>query len=143
MFILKKVLAFAYKIVIGVAAVMAVIVSLLAPVLVRAFLKDESLVSMGVVMLRLQMPGMILMGIGLVCICTFQSMGKGLPALILSLCRQGVVYLVVIYAFSALFGYYGVISAQLGADVVSVLIAAVLFWVAIRPEIIKKDMANS
>ena len=140
---LKKVLAFAYKIVIGVAAVMAVIVSLLAPVLVRAFLKDESLVSMGVVMLRLQMPGMILMGIGLVCICTFQSMGKGLPALILSLCRQGVVYLVVIYAFSALFGYYGVISAQLGADVVSVLIAAVLFWVAIRPEIIKKDMANS
>ncbi len=136
---LRKVLAFAYKIVIGVALVMAVIVSLLAPVLVRAFLKDDSLASMGVLMLRLQMPGMILMGIGLVCICTFQSMGKGLPALILSLCRQGVVYLVVIYVFSALFGYYGVISAQLGADVVSVLIAGVLFWIAIRPEIIKKE----
>jgi len=137
--LLKKVLAFAYKIVIGVAAVMAAIVAILAPVLIRAFLKDDALVDMGVQMLRLQMPGMVLMGIGLVCICTFQSMGKGLPALILSLCRQGVVYFVVIYAFSALFGYYGVISAQLGADVVSVLIAAVLFWVAIRPEIMKKE----
>ena len=135
---LRKVLAFAYKIVGGTAAVMAAVVGIFAPLFIRAFLKDPALIDKGVVMLRLQMPGMILMGLGLVTICTFQSMGKGLPALILSLCRQGVVYAVVITIFQLLFGYSGVIASQLGADVVSVLIAAGLFWAVIRPELIEK-----
>ncbi len=132
---LRKVLSFAYRIVGGTAAVMALVVSLLAPFLIRLFLKDESLIAQGTVMLRLQMPGMVLMGLGLVTICTFQSMGKGLEALILSLCRQGVVYFVVITVFQSLFGYNGVIASQLGADVISVLIAAVLFVRSIKPEL--------
>ena len=132
---LKKVLSFAYKLVAGVAAVMAVIVALLAKPLIMVFLKDERLIDMGVNMLRLQMPGMVLMGIGLVTICTFQSMGKGFPAFILSLCRQGVVYFVVITAMAALFGFGGVIASQFVADIVSVVIAGLLFMAFIRPEI--------
>ena len=80
-----------------------------------------------------QMPCMVLMGFGLVTICTFQSMGKGIPALMLSICRQGVVYAVVIGAFSALFGYTGVISAQLGSDVISFFIAIGLFVAVVKP----------
>lgn len=131
---LKKVLTFAYEIVLGVSAVMALIVALLANPLIRAFLKDDELIKMGVLMLRLQMPGMLLMGMGLVTICAFQSMGKGLPALILSLCRQGVVYAISIGVLSAMFGFNGVICAQLGADVISVIIAGVLFLIFIKPE---------
>lgn len=86
-------------------------------------------------MLWFQLPGMILMGLGLVTICTFQSMGKGLPALILSLCRQGVIYAIVIAVLSATVGYYGVISAQLVADVVTIVISAGLFFISIRPEL--------
>lgn len=134
---LKKVLSFAYRIVAGTAVVMALIVAFLANPLMGAFLKDENLVSQGVLMLRLQLPGMALMGLGLVTICTFQSMGKGFPAFIMSICRQGVVYLVVIYTFKAIFGYMGVISAQLGSDVVSVLIAVFLALIYIRPELNK------
>ncbi len=132
---LKKVLSFAYRIVGGTAAVLAAIVAVLASPLLGAFLKDEALIEQGALMLRLQMPSMIFMGLGLVTICTFQSMGKGLPAFILSLCRQGVVYAVIITVMNALFGYYGVISAQLCADVVSIIIAAALFCKSIRPEI--------
>ena len=139
---LRKVLAFAYKIVGGTAAVMAAVVGIFAPIFISAFLKDASLIDKGVLMLRLQMPGMILMGLGLVTICTFQSMGKGLPALILSLCRQGVVYAVVITVFQALFGYMGVISSQLGSDVVSVIIAAGLFLTVIRPELGLEENKN-
>ena len=137
---LRKVLAFAYKIVGGMAAVMAAVVGIFAPFFVRIFLKDEAFVSQGVLMLRLQMPGMILMGLGLVTICTFQSMGKGFPALVLSLCRQGIVFAAVIGIFKNLFGYMGVISSQLGSDVVSVIIAAVLFWVVIRPELVTTEI---
>ncbi len=132
---LRKVLAFAYKIVGGVGFVMALVLAIVAKPLLHLFLQDAALIDMGALMLRLQMPCMVLMGFGLVTICTFQSMGKGLPALILSLCRQGAVYAVVITVFSAAFGYYGVISAQLGADIISVLIAFVLFLIVIRPAI--------
>ncbi|MCR5468513.1 MAG: MATE family efflux transporter [Lachnospiraceae bacterium] len=130
---LKKVLAFAYKIVCGVGFVMAVVVALLANPLLHLFLSDSTLIDMGVIMLRLQMPCMVLMGFGLVTICTFQSMGKGLPALILSICRQGVVYAIVIALFSSLFGYNGVISAQLGSDVISFFIAIGLFVAVVKP----------
>ena len=132
---LKKVLAFAYKIVCGVGFVLALTLALCADPVLHLFLKDNALIDMGTVMLRLQMPSMVLMGFGLVTICTFQSMGKGLPSLILSLCRQGVVYAVVINFFSTIFGYYGVISSQLGADVISVIIAIILFMIFIRPEL--------
>ena len=132
---LKKVLSFAYKIVCGTGFVLAGILALLAKPVLNLFLHEETLIDMGALMLRLQMPSMVLMGFGLVTICAFQSMGKGLPALILSLCRQGIVFWIVITVFTKKFGYYGVISSQLGSDVVSVLIAAILFLIAIRPEI--------
>ena len=135
---LKKVLAFAYKIVGGVGFVMAAVLAIIASPLLQLFLQEKELVDMGTLMLRLQMPCMVLMGFGLVTTCTFQSMGKGLPALILSLCRQGIVYAVVIKVFAAMFGYYGVISSQLGADIISVIRAVVLFVIVIKPEISEK-----
>ena len=112
--------------------------ALVAGPVLHIFLQEQSLIDMGALMLRLQMPCMVLMGFGLVTICTFQSMGKGLPALILSLCRQGIVYWAVITVFSKVFGYYGVISSQLGADVVSVIIALILFIIVIKPALTNK-----
>ena len=135
---LKKVLSFAYKIVGGTGLVLAGALALLAKPVLSLFLEEQHLIDMGALMLRIQMPCMVLMGFGLVTICTFQSMGKGLPALILSLCRQGIVYWAVITVFSKVFGYYGVISSQLGADVVSVVIAFVLFLIVIKPAISEK-----
>ena len=132
---LKKVLAFAYKIVPGTALVMAAVVAILSRPIVMFFFKEENLIKMGTLMLRLQMPGMVLMGVGLVTICTFQSMGKGLPALLLSICRQGVVYAAVITILSYAFGYMGVISSQFVSDIFSVIIAGVLFMVFIKPEL--------
>ncbi|ORT98856.1 Multi antimicrobial extrusion protein (Na(+)/drug antiporter) [Anaerovibrio sp. JC8] len=132
---LRQVLSYAYKIVGGVAAVMAAGVAVFAHPLINLFLQDESLIAQGIEMLYWQLPGMILMGWGLVTICTFQSMGKGMPALILSMCRQGVVYGIVITALSMYFGYTGVIASQLVADILSIVIAGILFWQVIQPEL--------
>lgn len=131
---LRQVLSFAYRIVGGVAAALAILVSICAMPLVALFLQDGDLIKEGCRMLRLQMPSMVLMGLGLVTICTFQAMGKGLPAFIMSLCRQGVVYALVLFVLSSLFGYMGILTAQLVTDIVTILIAALLFWKFIKPE---------
>ncbi|MDD6195489.1 MAG: MATE family efflux transporter [[Clostridium] aminophilum] len=123
----RSVLKFALQMVCGCGAVIAGILALIAPVMVGVFIRDEALIAQGAVMLRLQMPSMVLMGIGLVMICSFQSTGKGIPALLLSICRQGAVYAAVMAVMSAMFGYTGVISAQLVTDLATTVIAWILF----------------
>ena len=132
---LREVLKFAYLLVAGTAAVIAAILMFASSPIVGVFLKDETLIKTGAQMLRLQMPGMILMGICLVTICTFQSMGKGLPALLLSICRQGAVFAIVLFILKLTFGYIGVISAQLVTDIVTTFIAIVLYRVYLKNEL--------
>ena len=82
-------------------------------------------------MLRWQLPAIIFMGIGLVLICTFQATGKSLSSLLLSLCRQGIVYAIALAVLPAWFGYTGVIAAQLAADIVTVGLAAGLYHICL------------
>ena len=58
-------------------------------------------------------------------------MGKALPSLILTICRQGLIFIPLIFVLKAMFGLDGVIYAQPAADylsiVVAILICAYLF----------------
>ena len=63
-----------------------------------------------------------------------QSTGNAKGATVLSLGRQGVVFISVIVVANVLFGYYGVIAAQAVTDLISAGIAAFL----VRKQIWKK-----
>ena len=89
-------------------SLMAAIMIFAGP-LVRIFMTDPSIVSYGTEMLRVLQCGMLFQGIVLVITCVFQSIGKGLGALLLSVGRQGVFLLIVLQVLSAAFGYYGVL----------------------------------
>ena len=54
--------------------------------------------------------------------------GKIIPSFLLSISRQGVVFLVVLLIFSALFGYNGILMAQAIADVLSAVLAMFLLY---------------
>ena len=88
---------------------------------------DPEMISTGVTMLRLQLLGMPLMGICLIVICTFQATGKATGAFVLSACRQGIVFLPVIIVLAALLGLKGVMIAQVTADVITTMVAFILF----------------
>lgn len=128
---MKKVIAFALQAVIGTSAVLALGLAFFARPVVHVFLAQPALIEQGVTMLYWQLPAIIFMGIGLVLICTFQATGKGLPALMLSLCRQGIVYALALAVLPLWFGYTGVIAAQLAADIVTVVIAAGLYRICL------------
>ena len=51
---------------------------------------------------------------------------------ILSVSRQGVVFLVVLYIASRLAGYYGIIAAQPVADLITAIMAAALYAGGLR-----------
>lgn len=132
---LKEILRFCYGFECAAAAVLAVVLSLAAPVMIRMFMEDEAIVSAGVPMLRMQQLGMVFVAVVLVTTCTFQSAGKAAGAFLLSVSRQGVVFMAVILLASRMFGYSGVLLSQAVSDVITAVLAVWLFGRGIYREI--------
>ena len=57
----------------------------------------------------------------------FQAAGKVVGSFILSISRQGVIFLLVIIVLNRVAGYMGIIAAQAVADAITILIAFLLF----------------
>lgn len=124
---LKKMLSFVLKFLCSTALALSLIMALAAPLIMRLFLDDADLITTGVLMLRTQVLGMVFMAVVLFLTIYFQATGKAVPALALSLSRQGVVFAVVLFVASLVAGYYGILLTQAVADVVSAGLALVLY----------------
>ena len=86
------------------------------------------MITLGSQMLRWQAISSVFVGIVLLCTVLFQATGKIIPSFLLSISRQGVVFLVALLIFSALFGYNGILMAQAIADVISAVLAMFLLY---------------
>jgi Na+-driven multidrug efflux pump len=98
----------------------------------RVFIKDAAIVADGSVMLRWQIAGMAFAGIVLLYTCLFQASGKALQALILSLSRQGILFIGVFFLLTSLLKYQGFLMSQPAADLFSALLAILLFVLTFR-----------
>lgn len=129
---LKEILRFCYEFECGVAAVLAGALSLAAPAMIGLFMQDASIIEIGVPMLRMQQMGMVFTAVVLVTTCTFQSAGKAVGAFLLSVSRQGVLFAAVLFIASKAFAYQGVLMAQAVSDLLTAVMAVILFEILIR-----------
>ena len=53
-------------------------------------------------------------------------MGKALPSLVLTVCRQGLIFIPLIFILNAMLGLDGVIYAQPAADYLSILVGIMI-----------------
>ncbi|MCC8069729.1 MAG: MATE family efflux transporter [Ruminococcus sp.] len=148
---MKNVMNFAMIVNVAIGTILTLIYLLFTENIVEIFIEDESVVAFGVQMLRALMLSGALIGIMFVFSFSFQAMGKAIPSLILSISRQGFVFLPVILIGSKLFGLQGIIYAQPIADLVSLLIALAMFLIIskqmkndneIQDKIIQKDLVQ-
>ena len=105
----------------------SVAVFLLAPQLLRIFMDDPGIVADGTRMLRWQIPGMVFCAVVLLHTCLFQASGKALQALMMSLSRQGLLFMAVFLIATAIGQYDGFLTAQLIADALSAALALFLY----------------
>ena len=94
--------------------------------MIQVFIDDAEVVAYGirmVVALQLSAP---FIGILFLCINTIQGMGKAFPSLILTVCRQGLIFIPLIFLLNSMFGLDGVIYAQPTADYLSILVGIVI-----------------
>ena len=120
---IRKLLRFCLTFLCVLSGVLTVLVWLAAEPLLRLITPDADLIAAGVPMLRWQVAGSMFAGVVMLSTCLCQASGKALPALVLSLSRQGVVFLLVLLLASAFFGYRGILAAQCAADILSTLLA--------------------
>lgn len=103
--------------------VLTVIMVLARQVVIQAFINDAEVIAYGIQMvIALQMSGPVL-GILFLCINTIQGMGKAIPSLVLTICRQGLIFIPAIYILNAVFGLEGAIYAQPAADFISIVLS--------------------
>ncbi len=132
---LKELVRFCYGFEVGLGMVLLCLLFALNAPLMKAFVSDMALLPEAVKMMQLQTAGLPFVGMILMTTIFCQSMGKALPSLILSLSRQGVVFIAVILLASTVAHYNGVIASQLISDVLSAGIAMLIYLLAVRKEI--------
>ena len=136
---MKAVIKFSMLCTVTVGTTLTIIYYFAADKIINAFISDISVIEHGVVMLRaLMMIGPVI-GVMFVFMCTFQAMGKAIPALILSISRQGLVFIPALYIGNQLLGLNGIIYAQPIADAGSIMMALLLFFFINKKELNKKQ----
>jgi putative MATE family efflux protein len=122
----KKTLQFAYLLEAGLGVVFAVILFITAPLILAFFMNEPVVVSIGTAILRFMQISSILVGVTLVTTCVCQAVGNAKGALILSLSRQGIIFVASIFALQSLFGLTGIMLAQPVSDLLTGIVAAMI-----------------
>ena len=127
---LKQLIRFCLTFLCGLSFAISAVLFAAAPLLVRGFIDVESIVRDGSAMLRWQAAGNVFAAVVLVLTCLFQATGKMLPAFLLSISRQGVLFIAVLFIAVQVAQYGGLLAAQAAADLLSMVLALGLYGFA-------------
>lgn len=98
--------------------VLGVVIYILAPDIIGAFIKDSAMVTeVGSRALRAQCISLPLLSLGVVCNMTFQTIGRSWTSTFLSSARQGIFYIPLIILLPRYYGLTGIELTQAAADV--------------------------
>ena len=137
---MKKCMRFSIMCNIVIGTVMMLFYLVFRENVISMFIDDAEVIQLGVKMLTAIMsPGPVI-GIMFVLNFAFQGMGKGIQTFILSVGRQGLIYIPLLFILNKLVGLDGIIWAQATADFVCVVMSVFMF-IFVMKGINKKEKA--
>lgn len=102
--------------------------------IVKIFLTEASALTDGISFTRIMLSTAWLFGLYYVLLNALQAMGAAKPSFVVSVCRQGVIYIPAVFLMGAVMGQSGLVWAQPVADVLSLVLVAVLLVFQMRRE---------
>jgi putative MATE family efflux protein len=102
------------------------ILRLFGDALIRFFINDVPTIEAGRAMMHTFVWGLPFIGSQVTLMVSFQSFGKSIQAMLITLGRQLLFYLPLLYLLNHIFGFNGFVWAQPAADILTTGIAAVL-----------------
>lgn len=131
---LNQLLHFCVKFISAIALAITVGIIIFASLLLRCFMNNEVIVTEGTLMLRLQVITMVFVGVVLLITIIAQSMGKVVSSFILTISRQGIVFLIVLFIANHIARYKGIIASQAISDAVTAIIAMIIYNKQLKKE---------
>lgn len=113
-------------------AVAAILCYLFAQQIVSVFLTDATAFDYALKFARILLTTSFLFGVFYVLINALQAMGAATASLIINLSRQGLIYIPTLFILQAVMGMTGLVWAQPIADILSTVLAAILFHHTLR-----------
>lgn len=100
--------------------------------IVNIFLTETAALTDGVIFTRIMLSTAWLFGLYYVLLNALQAMGAARPSFIVSICRQGVIYIPAVFLMGAAIGQNGLVWAQPVADVLSLVLVSVLLFLQMK-----------
>lgn len=122
----QKILKFSLVFALALSAVFTMVCYIFTNQIVHAFLTDENAFGYAAEFARILLSTSVLFGVFYVLTNALQAMGAATASLIINLSRQGLIYIPALFVLQANIGINGLVWAQPVADVLSLLLAAVL-----------------
>jgi Na+-driven multidrug efflux pump len=122
----KKILRFSFFLTCGIGIVLSAVYIFSGGALIQLFINDTSVIEKGISMSVVLAISGVTYGILFVCVSAMQALERPLPATIISLCRQGIFFIPLLFIFNTIFGFYGAISVQTVTNYLSAIIAIFL-----------------
>ncbi len=95
--------------------------------IIQIFSTDKAVIELGHPMIYSLMASTPILGTLFCFNFTFQAIGKGKQSLILAISRQGFVFFPMVFIMNSVIGLYGIVWAQPVADLVSIVMAIIMF----------------
>ena len=111
--------------------------------IVNAFLTDETAFDYAVSFARVLLTTSSLFGVFYVLTNALQAMGAATAALIINLSRQGIIYIPALFILKAVIGMMGLVWAQPVADIISIVLAVILYVVTVKKMAAKEDVLKA
>lgn len=128
----KEVFKFTIIFALILGTVLAAICYVFTNQIVSAFLTDQTAFAYAVQFARILLSTSFLFGVFYVLVNALQAMGAATPTLLISMSRQGIIFIPALFILQAVIGMTGLVWAQPVADVLSILVAAILFGKTMR-----------
>ena len=120
-----------------VCIMMALICTVFIEPIVKVFLTEATALSDGITFTRIMISTGWLFGLYYVLLNALQAMGAATPSFIVSVCRQGIIYIPMVFILGMILGVNGLVWAQPIADILSLLLVAILLFCQLKKKDIK------
>lgn len=114
------------------AAVLTLLFALIPRELIMIFIKDADIVNIGTMILEAYVFAIPIAAVGMIMMTSLQAMGKAFPALIVSLSRQGIMYIPSILILNRMFAFKGLVYAMPLADLLTTILSSAMLIIILN-----------
>jgi putative MATE family efflux protein len=112
----------------GLGLLLSVVAVATAPLIIGVFTDDPELLRLGTLALRVRVLALFLMEPQMMAVVTLEGMGKGLTALFLSVTRQVLLVLPLLFLLAHYYGVLGIFTAQPVAEGIGIGVVALVLY---------------